>query len=111
MLRRRQLTEALLIDWLRIRRSYDDAAIARSKLQVLSSDKLRTPAEFGNAVSTEREARAVVERLTELRSHGAYGSILALSRMAVPNLPSACDYWTKGVETLRASEAIGFAAL
>ncbi|OFW03494.1 MAG: hypothetical protein A3G20_06590, partial [Acidobacteria bacterium RIFCSPLOWO2_12_FULL_59_11] len=74
------VTEVDLAAWLHIRRSYDDEAIANSKLQVLPGDKLPTPAEFGNAVSTEREAKAAVERLAELRSHAAYGPILALGK-------------------------------
>lgn len=74
------VTEADLIDWLRIRRSYDSAAIADAKRKVLASEKLPSPAEFGNAVSAEREASAVVARLNELRTHVAYGPILALGK-------------------------------
>lgn len=74
------VTEADLTDWLRIRRTYDTAAIAGAKRKVLSSEKLPSPAEFGNAVSAEREASAVVARLSELRTHAAYGPILALGK-------------------------------
>ncbi len=74
------VTEADIATWLHIRRSYDDEAIANSKLQAIPSDKVPTPAEFGNAVSTEREAKAAVEQLAELRSHAAYAPILALGK-------------------------------
>lgn len=71
--------EADMVIWLRIRRSYDDDAITNSKLQLLPSVKLPTPAEFSNAVTGEREAKTAVERLAELRNHVAYVSILALN--------------------------------
>lgn len=71
-------TDSDLAEWLRIVRSYDNAAISDSKRQILGSDKLPTPAEFGIAVGVEREAKAAVERLAETRSHRAYRPILAL---------------------------------
>ena len=73
------VSEADVATWLRIRRSYDDDTIANSKLQLLPSVKLPTPAEFSNAVTGEREAKAAVEQLAELRSHVAYSPILALN--------------------------------
>ena len=75
-------TESDLAEWLRIVRSYDDDAISDSKRQILGSDKLPTPAEFGIAVTVEREAQAVVERLAENRNHRAYRPILALGATA-----------------------------
>lgn len=74
------VTEADLADWLRIRRSYDPAAIAGAKRKVPSSEKLPTPAEFGNAVRAEQEATAVVARVNELRGHAAFGPIFALGK-------------------------------
>lgn len=73
------VSEAEVATWLRIRRSCDDDAIANSKLQLLPSVKLPTPEEFSNAVTGEREAKAAVEQLAELRSHVAYSSILTLN--------------------------------
>ncbi len=75
-------TESDLVEWLRIVRSYDNDAISDSKRQILGSDKLPTPAEFGIAVSVEREAQAAVERIAETRSHRAYRPILALGANA-----------------------------
>ena len=72
------LSEADLAAWLRIRRTYDGDAITNSKLQILASDRLTAPVAFGNAVTTEREAQAAVERIAELRRHAAYGPIVAL---------------------------------
>jgi hypothetical protein len=72
------VTEADIAAWLRIRRSYNDDAIINSKLQILASEKLPPSVEFGNAVATEREAKAAIERLAELRRHAAYEPIMAL---------------------------------
>src|SRR5262249_48134049 len=83
------VTAADLASWLRVRRSYDDNAITHSQLQILASEHLPTPAEFGNAVTTEREAKADVERLAALQRHAAYGSILALGADARTQLGKA----------------------
>jgi very-short-patch-repair endonuclease len=72
------VTKADLTTWLRIRRSYDDDAVASSKLQLVASEKLPTPTDFGIAVATERETKEAVEHLVELRRHPAYGPIMAL---------------------------------
>jgi very-short-patch-repair endonuclease len=70
-------TEADLATWLRICRSYDDDTIRTSKLQVVGSEKLPTPANFGLAVATEREAKEAVDRLAKLQRHAAYAPIVA----------------------------------
>ncbi len=72
--------EVDMTTWLRIRRSYDNDAIANSKLQVVHSDKLPAPAEFGNAVTVERETEVAVNRLVTLQNHAAYRPILALGK-------------------------------
>jgi very-short-patch-repair endonuclease len=72
------LSDAELTEWLRILRSYSNDVIDSSKRKILASENLPTPAEFGVAVSAEREANAVVERIAALRRHPAYGPILAL---------------------------------
>ena len=74
------VTNADMVNWLRIRRIYDDDVIANSKLKVLSSDILPTPAEFSSAVGIEREAKSAVARIAELQGHPAYGPIFALSK-------------------------------
>jgi very-short-patch-repair endonuclease len=72
------LNDAELTDWLRILRSYSDEVVNSSKRRILATEGLPTPAEFGAAVSIEREANAAVERIAELRGHPAYSPILAL---------------------------------
>jgi hypothetical protein len=72
------VTGADVAAWLRIRRSYDEDAIANSTRQILASEQLPTPVEFGTAVATERQAQAAVGQLAELRRHAAYGPIMAL---------------------------------
>ena len=72
------LTNTDLLVWLRIRRSYDECSIEGSKLQIVSSESLPTPAEFALAVSAERESKEAVDRLAELRRHHAYAPIMAL---------------------------------
>lgn len=72
------IREGELRSWLRIRRSYDDDATATCKLRIVDSDKLATPANFGLAVTTEREAKEAFDRLTALRNHPAYVGIMAL---------------------------------
>jgi AAA domain len=83
------VTEADIAGWLRIRRSYDDDAITDSNLQILASEKLPAPRDFGNAITAEREAQAAVVRLAELRRHAAYGPILALGAEARAELSKA----------------------
>lgn len=71
------VSHAELATWLRVCRTYDDGAIADSKLRLVPSEKLPAPAAFGIAVATERETKAAVERLDAVRRYPAYGPILA----------------------------------
>ena len=68
------------VNWLRIRRSYDHDTVANSKLQILSSEKLPSPAKYSNAVTNEQEAKLALEQLSELRCHAAYDPILTFAR-------------------------------
>jgi very-short-patch-repair endonuclease len=74
------VTTAELTAWLRIRRLYDHDSITSSALRIIGSEKLPAPAEFGMAVTAEREAKAAVERVASLRDHPAYRAIVALER-------------------------------
>jgi very-short-patch-repair endonuclease len=65
--------------WLRIRRTYDNDAIAAVKLRVVGTDQLPSPAEFAAAVAAEHDARAALDRVARMRAHPAYAAIVALT--------------------------------
>jgi very-short-patch-repair endonuclease len=73
------VTQAEMVMWLRVCRTYDNQSVAASRLRVVGTDKLLTPAEFGMAVTAERQAKATVDRVGNLRVHPAYGSLIALN--------------------------------
>jgi very-short-patch-repair endonuclease len=65
--------------WLRIRRAYDNDAVAAVKLRVIGTDQLPSPAEFAAAVAAENDARAALDGVAAMRVHPAYAAILALT--------------------------------
>ena len=65
--------------WLQVRRTYDEDTVYASTLHIVETVTLPAPAEFSAAVADEREARATVERIAELKKHPAYGPLLAQS--------------------------------
>jgi very-short-patch-repair endonuclease len=73
------VTQAEVVMWLRVCRTYDNDSVSASKLRLVGTDKLPVPAEFGMAVTAEREAKATVDRVGDLRVHPAYGSLIALN--------------------------------
>lgn len=73
------VTEAEIVTWLRIRRTYDDDTVATSAFRVVGTDKLPAPADFGMVVAAEREAKEAVDRVSRLQMHPAYGPVIALS--------------------------------
>ena len=75
----RRLTKADMATWLRIRRTYDNDSVTASRLRVVGTDKLPAPDDFGMAVTAEREAREAVDRIAGLRTHPAYGPLIALN--------------------------------
>ncbi len=73
------VTQVDVTMWLRICRAYDNDSVTASKLQVVGTNKLPAPTEFGMAVTAEREAREAVDRVGDLRTHSAYGPLIALN--------------------------------
>jgi very-short-patch-repair endonuclease len=73
------VTQAEMAMWLRVCRTYDNDSISASTLRVVGTDKLPAPAEFGTAVTAERQAKATVDRTGDLRAHPAYGPLFALN--------------------------------
>jgi very-short-patch-repair endonuclease len=73
------VTAADMATWLRIRRAYDNDAIAAAKLRVVATDELPSPADFGAAVAAESDAKAAFEGDAATREHPAYAAILALT--------------------------------
>lgn len=65
--------------WLRIRRAYDNDAIAAAKLRMVGPDELPTPADFAAAVDFETRAQAAFDGVAPLRAHPAYAGIVALT--------------------------------
>ncbi len=80
------LTNADMATWLRIRRTYDDDSVNASKFRVVGTDKLPTPADFAIAVTTEREAKAEIDRIAGMRMHPAYRPVVALNARERANL-------------------------
>jgi very-short-patch-repair endonuclease len=73
------VSAADLAGWLRIRRGYDEHAVAQSALRIVGTEKLFASPDFGLAVAAEQEAKEAIDRLDALRAHSAYGPILALN--------------------------------
>jgi hypothetical protein len=73
------VTQAEVATWLGICRTYDNDSVTASRLRVVGTEKLPAPAEFGMAVTAEREAREAVDREGDRRTHPAYGPLIALS--------------------------------
>lgn len=73
------VTAADMVTWLRIRRAYDNEAVAASKLRVVGTNELPAPADFAAAVAAEHDATAAFDRVTAMRDHPAYAPILALT--------------------------------
>jgi very-short-patch-repair endonuclease len=65
--------------WLRVRRTYDNDAVAAAKLRVVGTDQLPSPADFAAAVAAENEARAPLDSIAAERTHPAYTAIVALT--------------------------------
>jgi very-short-patch-repair endonuclease len=72
------VTSPKMVMWLRIRRTYDNDAVAASRLRVVGSNKLPAPADFAAAVAVENAAKAALDRAAPMRSHPAFAAILAL---------------------------------
>ena len=72
-------TKVDMLNWLRIRRTCNEDMATASSLRVVGTDKLPTPADFGIAVTIEREAKEAIDRLASLQAHPAYQSIVALN--------------------------------
>jgi hypothetical protein len=68
-----------LMDWLRIRRSYSDEEVRDSNLKLIASDQLPAPSTFATTVALERDAKAAVDRLAQVRRHSAYLPVLAIA--------------------------------
>jgi very-short-patch-repair endonuclease len=73
------VTSADTAAWLRIRRTYDNDAIAAAKLRVVGTDQLPPPAEFAAAVAAENDAGAAFDGVAAMRAHPAYAAIVALT--------------------------------
>jgi very-short-patch-repair endonuclease len=73
------VTGADMTAWLRIRRAYDNDAIAAAKLQVVGTDRLPSPADFAAAVEAEHDARDALHDVAGMDAHPAYAPILALT--------------------------------
>jgi hypothetical protein len=82
-------TKAELATWLHIHRTYDDDAATSSTLQIVGTDRLPAPADFGMAVTSERETKEAVDRLAALRAHPAYQLIAAMSSLERARLGEA----------------------
>jgi very-short-patch-repair endonuclease len=65
--------------WLRVRRSYDNDAVAAAKLRVVGTHELPSTADFAAAVAAEIDARAAFDNVAVVRSHPAYAAIVALT--------------------------------
>jgi len=72
------VTKADMIAWLRIRRTYDDRAVAQSSLRFVGTDRLPTPEGFAAAIAGETKAKEELESTAGLRVHPAYGPITRL---------------------------------
>ncbi len=81
--------KAEIAAWLHIRRWRDDQAAASSTLQIVGTEKLPAPADFGFAVGAERETKEAVDRLAALRAHPAYQPIAALNSVERASLADA----------------------
>jgi very-short-patch-repair endonuclease len=73
------VTKTDVTTWLRICRAYDNDSVTASRLRVVGTERLPAPAEFGMAVTAERQAREAVDRIGGLRAHQAYGPLIALN--------------------------------
>jgi very-short-patch-repair endonuclease len=73
------VTSPKMVMWLRIRRTYDNEAIASSRLRVVGSNKLPSPAEFAAVVGAENETKAALARVAAARAHPAYAAVAALN--------------------------------
>ena len=73
------VTQAEVTTWLLVCRAYDNDSVTASRLRVVGTDKLPAPTEFGIAVTAERQARAAVDRVGDLRAHPAYQPLIALN--------------------------------
>lgn len=73
------VTKTDVTTWLRICRAYDSDSVTASRLRVVGTDRLPAPAEFGIAVTAERQAREAVDRIGGPRAHQAYGPLIALN--------------------------------
>jgi very-short-patch-repair endonuclease len=74
------VTSPKMVMWLRIRRTYDNDAVAASRLRVVGSNRLPAPAEFAAAVAAENEAKAALDRAAAIRAHPAYAAVVALNQ-------------------------------
>ena len=81
--------KAEMAGWLHIRRARDARAAASSTLQIIGTEKLIAPADFGVAVAAERETKEAVDRLAALRAHPAYQPIAALNSVERASLADA----------------------
>jgi very-short-patch-repair endonuclease len=72
------LSSSEVATWMQTCRSYSRDSIANARLVLIPSEKLAIPPVFGQAVATERETRAAVEQLAELRGHVAYRAIVGV---------------------------------
>jgi very-short-patch-repair endonuclease len=68
-----------MVAWLRIRRAYDNDAVAAAKLRVVGTDQLPAPADFAAAVAAENDARTALDDVDAVRAHHAYAAIVALT--------------------------------
>jgi very-short-patch-repair endonuclease len=73
------VTQAEVATWLSVCRTYDNDTVTASGLRVVGTDKLPAPAEFGMAVTAERQAKATVDRVADLRAHPAYRPLIELN--------------------------------
>ena len=73
------VTQAEVVMWLSVCRTYNNDSVTASKLRLIGTDKLPAPAEFGMAVTAERQAKATIDRVGDLRVHPAYGPLIALN--------------------------------
>jgi very-short-patch-repair endonuclease len=73
------VTGPKMVMWLRIRRTYDNDAVAASRLRVVGSNKLPAPADFAVAVAAENDAKTALDRAAAMRSHPAFAAIVVLN--------------------------------
>jgi very-short-patch-repair endonuclease len=73
------VTGPKMVMWLRIRRVYDNEAVAASRMRVVGSNKLPAPSEFAAVVAAENEAKAALDRVAAIRAHPAYAAVVALN--------------------------------